>query len=56
MSNVKERIIGAVTVMSCKDAEKIWALIQGTFALANAEEVAPDIDELAALKSYQGWR
>lgn len=54
MSNVKERILGAVTVMSDKDAEKIWALIQGTFALANAEEVAPDIDELAALKSYQG--
>ena len=36
MSNVQERILGAVTVMSDKDAEKIWELIQGTFALANA--------------------
>lgn len=52
MSNVKERILGAVTIMSEKDAEKVWNLIQSAFALNNAEEVAPDPDELVALKAY----
>ena len=42
MSNVKERILGAVTIMSDKDAEKVWYLIQSIFTLNNAEEVAPD--------------
>ena len=28
MSNVKERIFGAVTIMSDEDAEKVWNLIQ----------------------------
>lgn len=27
MSNVKERIFGAVTIMSDEDAEKVWNLI-----------------------------
>lgn len=49
MSNVKERIFGAVTIMSEQDAQKLWELIQGTFILNNAEEVTPDEDELAAL-------
>lgn len=53
MSNIKERILGAVTVMNDKDAEKVWDLIQSTFALANAEEVEPEEDELAALKAYR---
>ena len=44
MSNVKERIIGAVTIMNEKDAQKVWELIQGTFILNNAEEVEPDPD------------
>lgn len=52
MSNIKERILGAVTIMSEKDAEKVWDLIQGTFALANAEEVEPEVDELEALDAY----
>ncbi len=52
MSNVKERILGAVTIMSEKDAEKVWNLIQSAFALNNVEEVAPDPDELVALKAY----
>ena len=50
MSNVKERILGAVTIMSEKDAEKVWNLIQSAFALSNAEEVVPDSEEIAALK------
>ena len=49
MSNVKERIIGAVTIMNEKDAQKVWDLIQGTFILNNAEEVErPDPEELGS--------
>ena len=33
MSNVKERIFGAVTIMSDEDAEKVWNLIQAAFCL-----------------------
>ena len=53
MSNVKERIFGAVTIMSEEDAVKVWNLIQGAFALNNAEEVIPDPDELAAMNAYK---
>lgn len=53
MSNVKEKIIGAVTIMNEKDAQKVWELIQGTFILNNAEEVEPDPDELEILKAYE---
>ena len=52
MSNVKERILGAVTIMSEKDAEKVWNLIQSAFALSNAEEEVPDEEELAAMYAY----
>lgn len=52
MSNVKERILGAVTVMSDSDAQKVWELIEATFLLANAETVNPDPEELAALRKY----
>ncbi len=52
MSNVKERILGAVTIMSDKDAEKVWYLIQSIFTLNNAEEVAPDEDEINAFEAY----
>ena len=43
MSNVKERYLGAITIMSEADAEKVWNLIQSYFILANAEEVEPGI-------------
>ena len=33
MSNIKERIFGAVTVMSEEDAQKVWELILSTFSL-----------------------
>ena len=33
MSSIKERIFGAVTVMSEEDAQKVWDLILSTFAL-----------------------
>ena len=35
MSNVKERIIGAVTIMSEEEAEKVWNLIQASFILSD---------------------
>ena len=53
MTSVKERIMGAVTIMSEKDAQKIWELIQATFVLSNAEVVTPDDDELEAIKNYE---
>lgn len=53
MSNVKERILGAITIMSEKDAEKVWELIQATFILNNAEEVVPEPEELDAIRAYQ---
>ena len=53
MSNVKERIFGAVTIMSEEDAVKVWNLIQGAFALSNAEEVPPYPDEIAAINAYK---
>lgn len=53
MLNVKERILGAVTVMSNEDAEKLWDIIQATFALSNAESVPPEQDELIALNAYR---
>ena len=42
MSNVKERIMGAVTIMSDQEAEKVWNMIQGVYKLYNAEEVSPE--------------
>ena len=53
MSNIKERIFGAVTVMSEADAQKVWELILSTFALNNVEQIAPDPDEQAAMDAYK---
>ena len=52
MSNIKERIFGAVTVMSEADAQKVWELILSTFALNN-EQIVPDPDEQAAMDAYK---
>ena len=53
MSDVKERILGAVTIMSEEEALKVWDLIRATFALSNAEEVEPEPDELAAIEALK---
>ena len=53
MSDIKERIFGAVTVMSDKDAQKVWDLILATFALDNVEEIIPDPDEQVAINAYR---
>lgn len=52
MSEVKERILGAVTIMSEEDAQKVWDLIRTTFTLSNLEEVVPDAEEVAILEAY----
>lgn len=33
-------------------SKDLWELLSATFALANAEEVEPDADELRALSAY----
>ena len=53
MSNVKERIIGAVTIMNEKDAQKVWDLIQSAFLLNNVEEVPPEPDEIEIIEAYK---
>ena len=52
MSNVKERIIGAVTVMNEQDAIKVWNIIMTTFSKKewdNIPEELPDDIDLAML-------
>lgn len=53
MANVKERIIGAVSIMNDSDAEKLWNLIETTFSLSNIGSVQPDDDELLALDAFR---
>lgn len=53
MSNIKERIFGAVTVMSEEDAQKVWELILSTFSLDSIEQVLPESEEQAAINAYQ---
>lgn len=52
MSNVKERIIGAVTVMDEQDAVRVWNIIMTTFRQrewSNIPEALPDDVDLAML-------
>ena len=45
MSNVKERILGAVTVMSEKDANTLWGIIIENFpSWNNIEEIEKNPD------------
>lgn len=56
MSNVKERIIGAVTVMSESDAIKVWNLIISAFQKKeweSIEEELPDAIDLAMLEEMK---
>ena len=53
MSNIKERIFGAVTVMSEEDAQKVWELILSTFFFFCIEKVLPEPEEQAAINAYQ---
>ena len=56
MSNIKERILGAITVMSDYDAEIIWKLIVNRFADTswdNIEIEEPDEIDLQMLKEIE---
>mgnify|MGYP001041115902 CR=1 FL=1 len=55
MTIAKERIIGAVTVMSDSDAENIWEIIQNQFRSSwdDIEETKPDAIDLQMLKEIE---
>lgn len=53
MSNIKERIFGAVSIMTDEDAQKVWDLILSTFALNNVVQDTPTPDEQAAFAAYK---
>ncbi len=50
MSNIKERILGAVTVMSDNDANTLWKIIIENFSdWENIEEISPDETDIKML-------
>lgn len=56
MTAVKEKIIGAVTVMNERDAEEFWNLILKKFSPVtwdNIEEEEPDAIDLKMLKAIE---
>ncbi len=55
MSAVKERILGAVTVMNENDAQALWNIIIKNFGAnwANVETVEPDDWDLQMLHEIQ---
>lgn len=53
MSEIKEKIISAVSIMNDEDAQKLWNRILTTFTLENVEEVEPDSDETEILAFYK---
>lgn len=56
MSGVKERILGAVTVMSEEDAVYFWQMIESTFAnkeWASIPEETPDEFDLQMLEDIK---
>ena len=52
MLAVKERIMGAVTVMSEEDANKFWRILQQNYGYG-LESVEPTKDEIEALDAYE---
>ncbi len=55
MTAIKERIIGAVTIMNDSDAEKFWNIILNTFTPSwdSIEDVEPDEYDLQMLKAIE---
>lgn len=55
MTAIKERIIGAVTIMNDSDAEKFWNIILEHFTPSwdNIEEEEPDEFDLQMLKAIE---
>lgn len=57
MSGIKERIVGALSIMSDEDAESVWAFIRDGYVVKSKtwddiDEVEPDSDELELIKKY----
>ena len=50
MSNAKERLFGAITVMNEKDAVKIWRFVRTHFSFP---EVEPTEEEIAVARAYE---
>ena len=55
MTSVKERIIGAVTIMNDSDVEKFWNILLKNFVPSwdNIDEVEPDEYDLQMLKAIE---
>lgn len=58
MTAIKERIIGALTLMNDDTAEQFWELIQSHFAISaktweDIEEAEPDEIDLMMLKEIE---
>jgi hypothetical protein len=56
MTAVKERILGALTVMSNEDAERVWLIIRNTFDSSlwdDIEEIEPDEADLKMLEEIE---
>ncbi len=57
MSEIKERIVGALSIMSDKDAESVWAFIRDGYVIktktwADVEDDEADAEELELIKNY----
>ena len=55
MENIKERIIGAVTVMSLDEANKIWDIILKEYSNSweDIEEIEPDEWDIKMLEDIE---
>lgn len=54
MSNIKERLLGAITVMSEQDANTLWEIVIENFSSWNSiPEVAPDETDKAMLEEIK---
>ena len=55
MENIKERIIGAVTVMSLDEANKIWDIILKEYSNSweDIEEIEPDEWDIKTLEDIE---
>ena len=56
MTPIKERILGAVTIMSNEDAEKLWFIIKNKFddnIWDNIDEIQPDEWDLKMLSEIE---
>lgn len=54
MSDIKERILGAVTVMSETDANTLWEIIINNFSdWDDIKEIVPDKTDIAMLNDIE---